>query len=79
MKRFLLSVMLAFTFGMNTNASTFNHSEDDTESFGWYTLGFYSYKGGENYSAGGGRYELNGFGLGFNVRSNLKFKDHQLT
>lgn len=52
---------------------------DDNDRIGYWGLGFFSYDGGENYGLGFGFYTFNGFGLGFNARSNWKFSDHQNT
>ncbi len=85
---FLLSVALCCC---NVNAED-NYPDDDVappsktvnddekvQTASYYGLGFYSYDGMENYSLSFGAYNFNGFGLGMNLRSNFKFKDHQNT
>jgi len=61
----------------NTSGST--SSGFDRETIAYWGLGFFAYDGVENYSMSYGAYNVNGFGLGINLRSNWKFSDYQNT
>lgn len=58
-------------------SNTINKPEQ--ERFSYFGLGAYLYDGFENYSLGFGNYGINNIGMGFNIRSNLKFKDNANT
>lgn len=93
MKKFFISAFMALVFCIAGNAQTVIsnnygspitgadgqsiHDSDDQESIGYGGLGYYSYDGGENYSLSYGTYTFNGFGYGMNLRSNLKFGEHE--
>lgn len=91
MKKLFLTALVALGFSIGINAQTVisnNYGSpitgadgqsvngyDDKEAISFYGLGYYAYDGSENYSFSFGTYTFNGFGMGINLRSNLKFEE----
>lgn len=92
MKKFIFAIVAsAFAIGMNaqtvvSNSNNLSNTGADRQSVNRSNdkvvisstgLGYYSYERGETYGISFSEYQVNNFGFGVNVRSNLKFEENQ--